>query len=200
MYSLTENGIIYFGHDLKEHFVPFSQMGFGRELGEGLFFNMQIDNMLEKRFLNLNAYYHVAAVIEKYLPGGWDWEQQMNVVEETVTSHLTGKAFLKIHGKTQWPKFYDDFSSDNFDAKFENWEKSQQGFRSREQIKVDVAGKVQKLIFERSGSGFIQLNDYQYIRLQNPEIWQIKTYRLGSAANQSSHLGGQHTFDLKQTN
>jgi hypothetical protein len=171
LYSLTENGIIYSGHDLKEHFVPFSQMGFGRESGTGFFFNMQIDIMLEKRFLNLNAYYHLAAVIEKYIPGGWDWEQHMYTVEKTVTSEQGQKAFLKAHGMVKWPKFYDDFSSDNFDAKYENWEKSQQGFRSREQIKVDVSGKVQKLIFERSGSDFIQLNDYQYIRLQNPEIW-----------------------------
>jgi hypothetical protein len=72
---------------------------------------------------------------------------------------------------TKWPKFYDDLNSDSFDAKYENWEKSQQGFRSREQIKVDVSEKVQKLIYERSGNDFIQLNDYQYIRLRNPEVW-----------------------------
>jgi hypothetical protein len=170
LYSLKENGIIYFGHDLKEHFVPFSQMGFGRETGSGLLLNMQIDRMFEKRILNLNAYYHMAAVIEKHLPGGWDWEQHMYMVEETVAIELSEKAFLKAHGMTQWPKFYDDFSSDNFDTRFENWRESQEDFKSREQIKFNVPGKVQQLIYERSKTEFIQLNDYQVQRLQNPEM------------------------------
>ncbi|MEN9885303.1 MAG: hypothetical protein RLZZ420_2520 [Bacteroidota bacterium] len=171
LYCLAENGIIYFGHDLKEHFVPFSQMGFGKETGAGLLLNMQIDKMLAKRFLNINAYYHLGAVIEKYIPDEWDWEQQMYLVEETLTSEQSEKAFLKEQGMNTWPKFYDDFNSDNFDAKYENWAKSQHGFRCREQIKFELPRKVQELIYERSISDFIQLNDDQVQRLLNPELW-----------------------------
>jgi hypothetical protein len=68
----------------------------------------------------------------------------------------------------RWPKFNDDFSSDNFDAAYESWKKTYQDFKSHEQIRSDVPGKVQRLIYERSGSDFIKLDDRQVQRILNP--------------------------------
>ena len=132
---------------------------------------MQIFKMIEDRFANLNAYYHLAAVIQKYLPVSWDWEQQMYLAEEVVSSELSRKAFLKAHGMTKRPKFYDDFSSDNFDATYETWRKTYKHFKSHEDIQRDVPGKVQRLIYERCESDFIHLDDHQIDAILNPEMW-----------------------------
>lgn len=168
LYYLSATGIHYFGRNNKEHFVPFSQIDFCSEPESGLYFNMQILKMIEVRFANLNAYYHLAAVIQKYLPVSWDWEQQMYLAEETVNSEVCEKAFFKEHRMIRWPKFNDDFSSDNFDAAYESWKKTYQDFKSHEQIRSDVPRKVQRLIYERSGSDFIKLDDRQVQRILNP--------------------------------
>lgn len=171
LYNVCENGILYFDHDMKEHFVPFSKMDIGRDTEQGLFFNMHIEQMIHKRFTNINGYYHLAAVIEKFLPGSWEWEKQLYSAEIYATGDYIFKAFLKTRGLTKWPKFYDDFTSDNYSAMYERWEKAHPVFKSPEQIKSDVPGKVQRLIYERSKSEFIHLDHHQIDRILNPEMW-----------------------------
>jgi len=168
MYSLTENGIIYYDYDIREYFIPFSQIGFGRETQPGLIYNMQIDMMIEKKFTTLSAYYHLAALIEKCFPNMCHWEKQMLVVEKFVNNELGVRNYFKVHGLIKWPKFYDDFSSDNFDAHFECWIKSQDGYKSQEQIVNEVSGKIQKLIYEKSVSDFIILDDRKIHKILNP--------------------------------
>jgi hypothetical protein len=168
LYSLTENGVIYYDYDIREYFVPFSQIGFGKESQPGLFSSMHIDLMTQKRFTTLNAYYHLAAVIEKYFPNMCQWDKQMLVVEKFVNNELGVRDYFKAHGLIKWPKFYDDFSSENFDAHFECWIKSRAGYKSQEQIVNEVPGKIQKLIYDRSASDFINLDDRSIYKILNP--------------------------------
>ena len=171
LYNVCENGILYFDLDMKEHFVPFSKMEFSRDSEHGLFFNMLIEQMIEQGFTNINGYYHLAALIEKYHPGSWEWERQMYSAERYVTLRLRVNAFLKTRGLSKWPRFYDDFTCDHFYATFESWTEAQKVFKSLEEIESDVPGKVQKLIYERSKSEFIHLDHYQIDRILNPKMW-----------------------------
>ena len=161
MYRLTNQGIVYYTQTFKEHFIPFEELSIGYDTGDGLFRSGQLE-MLEQNGGTLHSRFHLAALIEKFFPGGWDWDRQLTVLPLIEFELQNGhKLFMREHGYFTYPDFGNDYDEWEFEARIQKWLEERGYPEAKEAYKVKLEEDIQSLVYDLSKTDFIQLSPEQ---------------------------------------
>lgn len=166
MYCLTDSEIIYFTGNLQQHIIPLNQLSIGYVTGNGNFRSGQLE-MLSETDAPMHSLYHLSAVIEKYIPGDWDWVEQLKFIGLVDFREQYGpKAYLREKGLFVYPEFTDDYSAFEFEVRVDKWLEERGYPRAYKDYEKQLEQEIQTYVFEKSKTDFIQLTPEQIQLIQ----------------------------------
>lgn len=147
MYRTSATGIIYQGVNKPDNIVRFEDMKNYYEDGRGKCRSIVLEKLAQRPEATLQNQYHLAAIIEKFFPEGWNWIEHMYYQEKLHYEKVAGeKAYLMAKGQFRRPEFFDDWSVYEYDRRIDCWAQEQGLYRSQEELLDQTKKKVDELI------------------------------------------------------
>jgi hypothetical protein len=164
LYKLTDDSIVYQLPNKPGIKILFKDFLLVCETIPGLYRSGTMYTLLEHPQFHLHFAYHLAAILEKFDPDVWDWENLFYHKEWELYEKTAGEeAYLKAK-YTHRPEFFDDYAYEDYLLRIKNWAKEKGLYKSNDEIREQTKRKIQELVIARSKTDFIKLTE-KHIKL-----------------------------------